>query len=164
MEACRSMGYAKAVTFARDNLKLDTNTASLCRWYRKQSAELTSGRLKAAIKASENFDAELDSRNLDARAANALRAAYWEAVQSADVENIERFGKMVLDYNYAENKAAELELKQQRITQQEEALKLSRDKFEAQERRLAAAQETVTDETLSHEQRVQKVKEIFGLK
>jgi len=164
MEACRSMGYADAVAWAKLNLKIDTTTASLCRWYRKQSEELTSGQLKAAIKASENFDAELDSRNLDARAANALRTLFWEAVQSRDVDSIERLGKMVFEHNKVEGKATELELKQQRIAQQEDALKLSREKFEAQERRLAAAQEVVADETMTPEQRIQKTKEIFGLK
>ena len=142
LEACRSMGYRDAATWAKDNLDLKTTPASLCRWYRRQTADLTTGRLRAAIKASEDFDAELDSRNLDARAANALRSMLWEAMQSGEVEAIDRLGKLVLEYVKAEGKAADLDLRRERITQQEETLKLAREKFEAAERRLA----TVKDE------------------
>ena len=45
----------------------------------------------------------------------------------------------------------------------DEQLKLAREKFEAAEKRLDAAAKTVTDETLTDEERVAKVKSIFGI-
>lgn len=44
-----------------------------------------------------------------------------------------------------------------------ERQRLDREKFEAAERRLAAASKTVADETLTDEERVAKVKNIFGI-
>ncbi len=43
-------------------------------------------------------------------------------------------------------------------------LALAREKFEAAEKRLDAAKKTVADESLSDEQRVGKIKELFGIK
>jgi len=45
----------------------------------------------------------------------------------------------------------------------EKELALAREKWEAAERRLAAATETVTDKTITDEERVAKIKEIFGI-
>ena len=45
----------------------------------------------------------------------------------------------------------------------DEQLRLAREKFEAAEKRLNAAAKAVTDETITDEQRVAKVKAIFGI-
>ena len=137
LEACRTMGYREAVEWAKTNLSIDTTTASLCRWYQVQSAELTQGRLRAALMASENFDAQLDVANLAAREANAIRAAYWDAVNSNDLEAIIRLGKLLLEHAKANRDTAKIELIQQRLAQYEEAANLARQKFEAAECRLA---------------------------
>lgn len=50
-----------------------------------------------------------------------------------------------------------------RVNQDRDKLQLDREKFEAAERRLAAAKGAVSDETLTDEERVAKVKSIFGI-
>ncbi len=142
-EACRTMSYVDAVAWARAELGIATSPASLCRWYQRRQAELTRGRLRRAVKASEDFDAALDARDLDRRAAMALRAAYWEAVQSGDLESITRLGKLVLDYNASDRGAEEFALKQRAQVTKDEQLRLAREKFEASEARLNAARETL---------------------
>ena len=46
----------------------------------------------------------------------------------------------------------------------DEELRLAREKFEAAEKRLNAAAKAVTDETITDEQRVTKIKTIFGIR
>ena len=162
LEACRTMGYREAVEWANANLGVETTTASLCRWYQAQSAGLTSGRLRAALKASEDFDAQLDTANLAAREANALRAAYWDASNSGDIAAMERLGSLILEYVKADRAFTETGLKQRRIAQYEDAARLAREKFEAAERRLSEAKAVVMNEALTDEQRMEKIRGIFA--
>lgn len=57
----------------------------------------------------------------------------------------------------------DLDLKAKAQETKDEALRLAREKFEAAERRLAAVQGAVADETITDEERVRKVKSIFGI-
>ncbi len=61
-------------------------------------------------------------------------------------------------------KKQELKLKEAAQETKEDALKLMREKFEAAERRLASVEQTVNDTALTDEERVAKMKSIFGLK
>ena len=60
-------------------------------------------------------------------------------------------------------KQRDLDLKAKAQETKDEALRLAREKFEAAERRLAAVQGAVADETITDEERVKKVKSIFGI-
>lgn len=57
----------------------------------------------------------------------------------------------------------EIELKSRAQETKEDALRLAREKFEAAERREAAAKETVSDTRISDEERMAKLKEIYGI-
>jgi hypothetical protein len=57
----------------------------------------------------------------------------------------------------------ELELKARAQNTKDEQLKLAREKFEAAERRENAAKATVSDQTLTPEEREARLKEIYGL-
>ena len=139
MEACRTMGYYRAGLWAREHLGHATTTASLCRWYRRHTSEQTRGALRRAVEASKDFDAELDARNMDARAKNALSVAYWDAIQAGDAARIQAFGKLMLDFAKSDQNAARLDLEQRRVAELEASNKLAREKFEATEARIGAA-------------------------
>lgn len=57
----------------------------------------------------------------------------------------------------------ELQLKADKGRRDDEALKLAREKFEAAERRENAAKATVADNKLSDEERMAKLREIYGI-
>lgn len=133
LEACRSMGYAAAADWAREHLGIATSVASLCRWWQRQATDQLRGRMRQAVRASEEFDAELDGRDLDARAQMALRAAYWDAVQSADLDAIERLGKLVLAYS-GDARAAE---RQERLLAAERERDSARSALSAAQARIA---------------------------
>ncbi len=86
------------------------------------------------------------------------------ALRTGDSEAAERFTRMAMSIADRSQKRKELDLKAAAQKTKDDQLALARDKFEAAEKRLAAATETVTDKTLTDEERVAKMKEIFGLK
>ena len=145
MEACRVQGYFHAALWAEKELGLKTTTASLCRWYRKQSGEQTRGALRKAVEASAAFDADLDSRNMDARAKNALSAAFWDAMHDGNAAQIQAFGKLMLDFAKSDQNASRLELETRRVSELEGANKLAREKFEEMKARWNATQATLAN-------------------
>ena len=60
-------------------------------------------------------------------------------------------------------KEQELALKSAAQSTKDEQLKLAREKFEAAERRENAAKATVADNKLSDEERMAKLREIYGI-
>ena len=60
-------------------------------------------------------------------------------------------------------KEQELALKSAAQSTKDEQLKLAREKFEAAERRENAAKATVADSKLSDEERMAKLREIYGI-
>ncbi len=86
------------------------------------------------------------------------------ALRTGDSEAAERFTRMAMSIADRSQKRKELDLKAAAQKTKDDQLALARDKFEAAEKRLAAATETVADKTLTDEERVAKMKEIFGLK
>jgi len=140
-EACRTMGYAAAANWARAELGVETSVASLCRWWQRQASDSLKGRLRQAVRASEDFDAELDGKDLDARAQMALRAVYWEAVQGGDLDAIARLGKLVLDYS-GDARAAE---RQERLLAAERERDAVRSELARALARIAELERSVAD-------------------
>ncbi|MBV5336312.1 hypothetical protein JZU48_04885, partial [bacterium] len=81
----------------------------LRRWWKRETARRARADLRSAISASEKFDTKLDKRALDTRAANALRAAFWNAISNRDMDSIETLGKLVLDYNADDRNSEKLQ-------------------------------------------------------
>ncbi len=98
-ELLRVSPYYAAVKWVGEQFGVRVSISSLRRWWSRETRARARSDLRSAIKASEQFDKDLDARALDARANNALRAAYWQAVSSGDREAIKTFASLSLDYN-----------------------------------------------------------------
>ena len=92
------------------------------------------------------------------------------ATVAKNPEEAERFLRMADSLIRAGQKDAELRMRRQELelkaaAQQtkDEQLKLAREKFEAAERRENAAKATVADNKLSDEERMAKLREIYGI-
>lgn len=104
----------------------------------------------------------------DADMADALKA-YGAAIieDTGDPEAAESFFRIAAKLSDAADKAARRRLAREERERAhklaEERLKLDREKFEAAEKRLAAAAGTVQDSALTPEEQVKRMKEIFGI-
>ena len=113
---------------------ITTSVSGLRRWWRATTARRSRADLTGAIKASAKFDAKVDKRILDARAANAIRAKFWDALVNRDLESIETFGKLVLDYNADDRDTSKLE----RMLKAEADLKAAQEQLNRQAEQIAA--------------------------
>jgi len=139
MESCRVMGYFRAALWAEKELGLQTSTASLSRWYQKQAQELTAGKLRQMLQGSEEFDAQLDRKQVDQRIANALRTKFFEVMQSTDdIESVKGFGTLLLNFVRNEQNDERTDVMRRKVEHAEEMLKISQDKFRALQDECAA--------------------------
>lgn len=95
----RTAPYYRAVAWVLAEFGLTVSTSSLQRWWNRETKKRTRRNFRTAIEASKQFDKDLDSRALDNRAAMALRAAFWQAVTTNDLDSIKTLGTLILDYN-----------------------------------------------------------------
>lgn len=109
LEVLRPGAYRVGVDWVEKNVGITVSISGLRRWWRAVTARRSRADLSGAIKASAKFDAKVDKRILDTRAANAIRAKFWDALVNRDHESIETFGKLVLDYNADDRDTAKLE-------------------------------------------------------
>ena len=98
-ELLRSTPYHAAVAWVAERWGIPASVAGLQRWWKRETARRARSDLRNAIAVSSNFDSSVDARQLDSRAANALRAALWGALTTRDNASIETLAKLVLDYN-----------------------------------------------------------------
>jgi hypothetical protein len=95
----RTAPYYAAVAWVAETWGMSVSISGLRRWWLRESSARARADLRAAIRASEQFDKDLDARALDQRAAHAMRAKFWQAVTSGDKKATLDFGAAVLDYN-----------------------------------------------------------------
>ena len=89
-----------------------------------------------------------------------------EAAKPPDQRNekvMQIFASAAAMFKSAEQRDRELALKAAAQSTKDEQLKLAREKFEAAERRENAAKATVVDKKLSDEERMAKLREIYGI-
>ncbi|MCL1921983.1 MAG: hypothetical protein FWG50_13085 [Kiritimatiellaeota bacterium] len=142
-ELLRGTAYHAAVAWVAQEWGLPVSVAGLQRWWKRETARRARSDLRAAIAISEKFDVNIDARQLDARAANAIRASLWNALTTKDNASIKTLADLVLDYNADARGRCELELKERAQQTKDEALRLAREKFDAAEKRLAEVREAV---------------------
>ena len=99
----------------------------------------------------------------DAAIVRNIKVLFTEAANTKDFK-----ASASLSTSFAQIMGAALDRQKLALTERaqatkEDQLKLAREKFEAAEKRLNAAAKAVTDETITDEQRVAKVKAIFGI-
>ena len=143
----RTMSYGRAVEWASEHLGVATSVAGLARWWRRQSRARLRAQIRRDIDTSAQFDRIADDAVLDERMRKALKDGFFRFVAAEDHDAALDFAKMALAANAGVNSAAELELKKQRLDQQQDALRLAREKFEAAEAKIAAARQAI--ETLN---------------
>lgn len=162
-ELLRVTPYYAAVKWVDEQWHITVSVSGLRRWWARESASRARADLRSAIKASEQFDKDLDARALDERATHAIRAAFWSAITSGDMKSVQALGGLVLDYNADARGGSELEIKRKALEVKERKLGLDREKFEAAEARLNKAKDIVADTKLTDAERTARIREIFGL-
>jgi hypothetical protein len=141
LEVLRPGAYRVGVEWVEKNLGLKVSISGLRRWWRAETARRSRADLSGAIKASAKFDAKVDKRVLDTRAANAIRAKFWDALVNRDHESIETFGKLVLDYN-ADDRDSE---KLQRMLKAEQDLKAAQEQLAEQAAQIEALRQQLAE-------------------
>ena len=127
MESCQVMGYYRAAMWAEKELGLQTSTASLSRWYQKRAQLLTTGRLREMLQGADEFDSQLDRKQVDAKISNLLRTKFFEVIQGTeDIESVKSFGTLLLNFVRNEQNDERLDVMRKRLEQTEEQLKMAR--------------------------------------
>ncbi|MBR0196642.1 MAG: hypothetical protein IJQ34_00735 [Kiritimatiellae bacterium] len=94
----------------------------------------------------------------------ALKTLAVDKAMDGEASEAVRFAQSAAQIWDRAQKEKELELKERRQSTAEDQLKLAREKFEAAERRLNEVKDVTQSSTLTDEERVAKIKSIFGLK
>lgn len=90
--------------------------------------------------------------------------AVENALRTGSAKEAQKFVEMAAAITDRALKRQELKLKEKAQETKDEQLRLAREKFEAAEKRLNAAAEVVSAPELTNEERISKMKEIFGIK
>lgn len=130
----------------------------------RMRAEESAHRLEQVKVAAIEAAAIAKGANLtDADAERAYRSMAAElALRTGSAKEAERFMRMADSLADRRLKAAELAIRRKAQETKDEQLRLARERFEAAERREGAANDALADARLTAEQKVAKLKEIFG--
>ena len=99
----------------------------------------------------------------DETAIAAYKSLAAEFALKSDAKTANRFMQMAMALRDRQLRSREVDLKDAAQATKDEQLKLAREKFEAAERRENAAKATVADNKLSDEERMAKLREIYGI-
>ena len=136
---------------------------ALYRWARRMREDESAHRVEQAITARDEIGALANTTATDAALIDAYKSLAADLALKGNAADAVKYTVMAMEIGNAQRKAAELDLKRRAQETKDEALKLSREKFEAAERRLNAAKEVVSDSKLTDAERTARMKEIFGL-
>ena len=139
-------------------------------WYRflGRMREREAARTIISLETSKRIAEGMTAAKIDPRlAADMLTALSVDEAAKPDGERNEKvmqiFASAAAMFKTAEQRDRELALKAAAQQTKDEQLKLAREKFEAAERRENAAKATVSDNKLSDEERMAKLREIYGI-
>ena len=137
---------------------------ALYRWARRMRSLESAHRVEEAVAARDEIGALATAQSSDAALIAAYKAMAADLALQGSAADAVRMTVMAMDLAAAQQTAAaELAIKRQRLGQQQDAVKLAREKFEAAERRLADAKDAVANSSLTPEERDARLREIFGL-
>ena len=129
---------------------------------RRADAELRINRLRIA-----RCEAEATAKRAKISSAAAIELMKLLATEKAldgETSDMVKFAQSAAQIWDRAQREKELALKERRQSTAEDQLKLAREKFEAAERRLNEVKEVAEKSSLTDEERVAKIKSIFGLK
>lgn len=129
-------------------------------WIRPQAS---ARRLELAVLARKEAQGLAKAAGAKQDLADAFMAMGAEvALRSGDAADASGWIKMAASLVASAQKDAELRLREKAQATADESLRLAREKFEAAERREAAAKGVISDAKLSDEAKMARMKEIFG--
>jgi hypothetical protein len=137
---------------------------ALYAWAKRMRSLESAHRIEQAVQAREEIGALAGTAAASDRLIAAYKSMAAELALKGNAADAVKLTTMAMQLAAQQTAAAELAIKKQRLDQQQDALRLAREKFEAAEARLAAAAGAVADDTLTPEARQARLKEIFGLK
>ena len=164
--AKRTRDWAAVVQAARDNFQLEAEVSrsGFYRW-RDRMRQLDAEQRRLSIIASQAQAREVAANHdiKDPVLVNALLAFATDRAASDDTDDATKLINAAMAIKDRIQRDAELKLKSARQQTAADQLKLAREKFEAAERRENAAKATVADSKLSDEERMAKLREIYGI-
>lgn len=140
-EMLRIMPYYLGVKHCEEQWGVTTSVSGLRRWWKRESSKRMRMDFRSTLAASKKFDGKVDKTVEDERAANGIRAAFWNAVANRDIDSIETFAKLMLDYNAD----ARDEKKMQRLLKAEKAMKDAQDQLAKQNEKIAALEKQLAE-------------------
>jgi hypothetical protein len=99
----------------------------------------------------------------DATAAEAYKGLSVDAATSGDAKSAALYAQAANAFRDRAQRAEELKLKADAQKTRDDQLRLAREKFEAAERRENAAKAAVTDKKLTDDERMARLREIYGI-
>ena len=140
-EMLRIMPYYLGVKHCSEQWGIATSVSGLRRWWKRESAKRMRLDFRNTLSASSRFDGKVDKTIANEREANGIRAAFWNAVANRDVDSIETFGKLLLEYN----SDARNEQKLQRMLKAEQDLKAAQEQLNRQAEQISALQKQLAE-------------------
>ena len=150
---------------AEFGLKRAPGRNALYAWAKRMRAQESAHRIEQAIEAREEIGALAGTAAASDRLIEAYQSLAAELALKGNAPDAVRYTTMAMQIAAQQQAAAELAIKRQRLDQQQDALRLAREKFEAAEAKIAAVRDAVgkaregglTPETL------RKIEEAAGL-
>ena len=134
------------------------------KWLDWMRGEESAHRLSQAATAAAEAAALAKTQAKDDALIGAYKAMAAElALRTGSAKEAQKFVEMAASLADRQLKAAELDLKARSQETRDAQLKLAREKFEAAERRENAAKAAVSDKKLTDEERMAKLREIYGI-
>lgn len=162
----RALRWNEAAEWAVKEFGVDApSRTAFYAWLGRMRGEESAHRLEEAATAAAEAAALAKTQAKDDALIGAYKAMAAElALRTGSAKEAEKFVGMAATLADKRLKAAELKLKSRAQETKDEQLKLAREKFEAAEKRLNAIQGAVEAPQLSDEERLAKIKGIFGMR
>jgi hypothetical protein len=139
----RSPWYAVA-KWAEGEFKIQQpSRSSLYRWAERMRKDESAHRIEQSIQAREEVGALAGTTATDARLVDAYKSLATDLALKGNAQDAIRFTTMAIQIASQSTKQQELDLKKRAQDTKDETLKLSREKFEAAEARLARTADTL---------------------
>ena len=161
----RGLRWNEAAEWAVKEFGIDSpSRTAFYAWLGRMRAEESAHRLEQAATAAAEAAALAKTKTSDEAQIAAYKALAAElALRTGSAKEAEKFIQMAATLADKRLKAAELKWKDRAQQTKDETLRLAREKFEAAERRENAAKNALGDTKLTDEQRMSKLKEIYGI-
>lgn len=161
----RGLRWNEAADWAVKEFGIDSpSRTAFYAWLGRMRAEESAHRLEQAATAAAEAAALAKTQTSDEAQIAAYKAMATElALRTGSADEAAKFVNMAAALSERRLRARELDIKARAQATKDEQLKLAREKFEAAERRENAAKATVADNKLSDEERMAKLREIYGI-